>query len=101
MNRTLLGLSLAAALIGAPPAYPLLCPDGAPACGNVGQSGRPRPAVAAPPVRPAPAVSAPPAAPRRTLLAPAVENRPKASARPRRDADGDPACGNVQRKGRC
>ena len=63
MTRTLLGLSLAAACIGAHAqlAFPLRSPDGAPACGNVGQCGRPRKTLAAP----------------KTLLAPApaVENR--------------------------
>ena len=99
VTRTLLGLSLAAVVIGAPPAYPLHGHDGVPACGNVGQRGRPVKTLAAPVVRPVPAASTRPAVQPKTVLAPAALSRQPA-ARPRRAPDGDPACGNVQGKGR-
>jgi hypothetical protein len=102
------------------PAYPLCDLGGAPACGNIGQTGRQAPPTTAPggpvagptastpvetgeppPVEPAPAAPAAPVpAPVRVLLGASARNEGSAViTRPLLGAQQEPVCGNVMGKG--
>jgi hypothetical protein len=100
-RRALALLALSTATAAAEPAAPLCDRDGAPACGNIGQAGRPRRETriaAARPIVP-PATQVPAFAVRARALLEQVNHYMTYALRPLLDAERRPACGNVMGKG--
>lgn len=90
MKTATMLLGLVTAACNAPASYPLCNGDGTPACGNVGQAGRP--VAAAPRTAPPPPVV-------RVLVGASREVPPAVPVgRPLVDREARPACGNVVSK---
>jgi hypothetical protein len=102
-KRAFVLLALSTATAAADPAVPLCDHDGAPACGNIGQTGRPHREVrvaAARPVLPMVAEQIPMfAVPARALLVAAHFALSMVARRPLVDSERQPMCGNVMGKG--